>query len=301
MAEQRVYGVPADRYEADGAQSPGRPPPADEGFELPSERVESVTPPVVIFGAPRSGTTYVNAILNAHPGVHITHETRLFMWAHLTLNTLENDQVALTHREQFREYLKPELARLIRGFYRELDPSATVWGDKNPHYAAPRAEGVLELVEELFPGTKFIHVVRDGRDVVASLVRKRTQDGEPWVSFETAHQVWNGHVATGLKFATNSASGRVLEVRYEELIADDVEMARRMFDFIGIDCSAEVIEFCEGQREKRTPMQGPTRDLSHGVDQSDWETVVAEEGRRAESLNLLRENLVRCGYRVEPA
>jgi len=272
--------------------------PADQGFELSSERVESVASPVVIFGAPRSGTTYVNAILNAHPRVHITHETRLFMWAHLTLGTLENDHVALTHREEFKEYLKPQLAVLIRGFYKKLDPSAAVWGDKNPHYAAPRAEGVLETVADLFPEARFIHIVRDGRDVVASLVRKRTKDGVPWVSFETAHQVWNGHVNGGLKFAKDAASGSVLEVRYEELIADDVGMARRMCDFIGIDCHPQVIEFCEGQREERTPMQGPTRDLSHGVDQSDWETVVSEQGRRAESLELLRENLVRCGYRV---
>jgi Sulfotransferase family len=253
-------------------------------------------PPVVIFGAPRSGTTYVNGILNAHPGVHITHETRLFVWAHRTIESLDHQHVALTHREEFKEYLKPRLADLIRGFYEELAPGALVWGDKNPHYAAPGNAGVLDTVAELFPGARFIHVIRDGRDVVASLIRKRTPDGEPWVSFETAHQVWNSHITTGHAFAVEAAPGTVLEVRYEELIADDLEMARRMCEFVGIDLHPGIVEFCEAQRQQRTPMQGPTRDLSRGADRSEWESVVSEAGRRPESLALLRENLVRFGY-----
>jgi hypothetical protein len=258
----------------------------------------SVTPPVVIFGAPRSGTTYVNGILNAHPAVHITHETRLFVWAHLTLSTLNNEHVALTHREEFKEYLRPELAGLIRRFYTRLAPTASVWGDKNPHYAAPRAEGVLDTIVELFPGAKFIHVIRDGRDVVASLVRKRNPAGEPWVSFETAHDVWNSHVTTGHEFVSSAAPGSVIEIRYEELIANDVGLARTMCEFVGIDLHPEIAEFCERQREQRTPLSGPTRDLSRGAEQSDWETVMSELGRRAESLGLLRGNLVRFGYPV---
>jgi hypothetical protein len=254
------------------------------------------TPPVVIFGAPRSGTTYVNGILNAHPSVHITHETRLFVWAHRTLASLDNDHVALTHRERFKQYLRPELADLIRRFYAELAPEAVVWGDKNPHYAAPANAEVLDTVVELFPGARFIHVIRDGRDVVASLIRKRNADGEPWVSFETAHQVWNSHVTTGQAFASRAGPGTTFEVRYEDLIADDLGMARRMSDFVGIDLHPAIVEFCENQSRERTPMQGPTRDLSRGVEQSDWEEVVSEHGRKEDSLDLLRDNLVRFGY-----
>ena len=96
-------------------------------------------------------------------------------------------------------------------------------GDKNPHYAAPGNDGVLQTVADLFPNPRFIHVIRDGRDVVASLIRKRKPAGEPWVSFETAHQVWTRHITTGHAFATNAAAGTALEVRYEELIADDLD------------------------------------------------------------------------------
>jgi GT2 family glycosyltransferase len=259
---------------------------------------DEVIPPVVIFGAPRSGTTYVNGILNAHPRVHITNETRLFVWAHRALSSLEHPQIALTEREDFEEYLRPRLAALLRDYYRKRWPDAVVWGDKNPHYAAPAHEGVLEMVSDLFPGAKFIHVIRDGRDVVASLIRKRHPDGRPWVSFEDAHYAWNSHIITGHEFATRAAPGTVLEVRYEDLIANDLGMARKMCEFVGIDCHPRIVEFCERQSGERTPMSGPTRDLSHGVEHSDWEDVLSAQERRDESLGLLRENLLRFGYPV---
>jgi len=46
-------------------------------------------------------------------------------------------------------------------------------------------------------------------------------------------------------------------------------------------------------------MSGPTRDLSQGVDRSDWEAVLSADGRLSESLDLLRDNLVRFGYEAK--
>jgi GT2 family glycosyltransferase len=270
---------------------------ASVGSDEPDGR-QAITPPIVIFGAPRSGTTYVKEILNAHPSVHISNETRLFVWAHRALQSLDDSQVAFTDKEQFQEYLETQLPTLIRNFYREQWPNASAWGDKNPHYAAPLHDGVLQTVADLFPGARFIHVIRDGRDVVASLIRKRHPGGEPWVSFEDAHRAWNSHVTTGHAFATRAAGGTVMEVRYEELITDDLAMARKICEFLNIDVDPRIVEFCERQRRQRTPMSGPTRDLSQGADRSDWEVVVSENDRREESINLLRENLVRFGYQL---
>lgn len=269
--------------------------PASRDMRPPEQ---DLTPPVIIFGAPRSGTTYVMEILNAHPRVHITQETRLFVWLHRALASLAHPQVAMTQRAEFEEYLKGELPKLLRSFYRQQRPDASIWGDKNPHYAAPENAGVLDMITDLFPGARFIHVMRDGRDVVASLLRKRHSNGEPWVSFDDAHYAWNSHITTGRAFAESATPGTVLEVRYEELIADDLGMARRMCEFLGIDCHPRIVEFCEAQRRERTPVSGPTRDLSQGADRSDWEEIVSAEGRLSESLTQLRENLVNFGYGV---
>jgi hypothetical protein len=52
---------------------------------LDAVRAQPERDPIVVFGAPRSGTTYLEQILNAHPAVFISHETRVFAWLHHAL------------------------------------------------------------------------------------------------------------------------------------------------------------------------------------------------------------------------
>lgn len=252
--------------------------------------------PIIVMGAPRSGTTYVNAIISEHPDAFITHETRIFVWMHKTLSEgLSHPQRFLSHRDRFEGFLEDRLPGLVRAFYRELQPDAVHWGDKNPHYASPDHRGVLPMIRDLFPGSKFIHVCRDGRDVVASLIRKRFPDGRRWVDFDGAHELWNGHIVTAHEFGSEITEGRYLEVRYEELVSDDLEWARRIFDFLGIDLVPEVEAFCLQQREERTPLSGPTRQIASSASGSDWGELLDEDQRRR-SFEALRANLVRFGY-----
>lgn len=262
-----------------------------------SVRAATMRPdPIVIMGAPRSGTTYVNEIVNQHPDVFVTHETRIFVWMHRTLvDGLAHPQRFLSHRDRFEGHLAHHLPDLVRSFYRGLKPGATYWGDKNPHYASPDHAGVLPMIRDLFPGSKFVHVYRDGRDVVASLLRKRFPDGRRWVDFEGAHDLWNGHVVTGHEFGREIAADRFLEVRYEDLVSDDVAWARTIFDFLEIDLAPEVEAFCLGQRKERTPFSGPTRRITPSADGSDWSDLL-DEGQRRRSAEALRANLVRFGY-----
>src|SRR6266511_2029259 len=114
--------------------------------------------PIIVYGAPRSGTTYLNRILNNQPEVFISHEARLFVWAHQSLNILtQDDGLLLSDRDGFMSSLRTAYPQIIRDFYRRLDPQARYWGDKNPHYAAPENEGCLDTVVELFPESRFIH------------------------------------------------------------------------------------------------------------------------------------------------
>jgi hypothetical protein len=88
----------------------------------------------------------------------------------------------------------------MRDFYGDLAPDARYWGDKNPHYADPFNRGSLELVAELFPGSRFVHIIRDGRDVVSSLSQKRWREGKPWATFDHALRAWKQHVRLGRGF-----------------------------------------------------------------------------------------------------
>jgi hypothetical protein len=246
--------------------------------------------PIIVFGAPRSGTTYVNRILNEHPEIFITHETRLFAWVHQSLNILpQDDQVVLNHRDTFIEHLRSVYPNLIRDFYKTLQPHARYWGDKNPHYADQLNRGCLETIIALFPEARFIHVIRDGRDVVSSLIRKG------WVDFDSAHQTWMSHIEIGCAFGRNQPPNRYVELRYEDLIQDDVGGARRLFDFLRIEIHPNVVNFCQAQRDQRTPLSMPTRDLSRGAAISDWGTMLTHD-QQLRSLALLAGHLVQYGY-----
>jgi hypothetical protein len=218
---------------------------------------------------------------------------------HRSLHELtQDDEALLGERSSFVDHLSAGYPQLVRDFYKKLRPGARYWGDKNPHYASPNHEGCLETIDELFPGTRFIQIIRDGRDVVASLVRKRHPDGRPWIDFVGAHNVWTSHLDIGCGFGSRLPSDRYLEVRYEDLITDDEKWALRLFEFLGIPIRPEVLDFCRAQQEARTPFSEPTRDLSVGIGRSEWATVLTKRQQR-QSLELIGAHLVRYGYADE--
>jgi hypothetical protein len=251
--------------------------------------------PIVVFGAPRSGTTYLEQILNSHPAVFISHETRVFAWLHHALSLTQDHRLVANHREEFMAHLRAGLPQVMRDFYRDLAPDARYWGDKNPHYADPFNRGSLELVAELFPGSRFVHIIRDGRDVVSSLSQKRWSEGKPWATFDQALRAWKQHVRLGRAFGEALQPDRYFELRYEDLVTDDVGIAAELFRFLDIEPDPAVEAFCRSQQQQRTPFKEPMRDLEHGIAASDWPQVFTP-AEQARALELIGAPLVRFGY-----
>ena len=255
--------------------------------------------PILVFGAPRSGTTYLQNVLNANPTVFVSHESRVFAWLHQALNVLPQDpRYLITYRDDFVERFRSVLPDTIRKVYRDLAPEALYWGDKNPHYADPLNAGCLDLVAELFPRSRFIHIIRDGRDVACSLVRKQDSSGKPWVTFDVAHTTWMSHVDLGCEFGRTLVPERYFEIRYEDLIADDLALADELFRFLGIPLHPAVSAYCRSEQAERTPLSGPTRDFDAGIAASEWNQVFTLE-EQARSLDLLGAHLVRYQYETE--
>jgi hypothetical protein len=255
--------------------------------------------PIIIFGAPRSGTTYIQRLLDRHPDVCISHETRVFAWLHAAVKVLPtSDQFVVTEHDNFVAHLRTTLPDVIRNFYEQLGPNVRYWGDKNPHYADPANRGCLALIAELFPGTRFVNIIRDGRDVVASLLRRRHANGEAWADFEAAHRTWIEHLEIGRTFGARQPDDSYFEICYEDFVRDDVESARALFGFLGIDFHPSVEAFCAQQRHQRTPLSAPTRTQIGDPSTSDWSTVLTVE-EQARSLEQLGAYLVRLGYETE--
>lgn len=254
--------------------------------------------PILIFGAPRSGTTYLRQLLDAHPEVVMSNELRVFTWLHQALAVLpRSDLNLLNGSEDFVAVLRRGLPELLRDYYAGLSPTARWWGDKNPHYADDPA--VLRFAAELFPVARFVHIHRDPRAVVASLLRKRHGDGSTWINLEDAHQMVVGHVRHALAFEAELGWQRVRRVRYETLVGDDLGEARRLFDWLGIPMHEAVEIFCRQQGAGRTEFSGPTSDLaragSREASREAWLAVVPREHWR-DSLQFLAPVLLELGY-----
>lgn len=248
------------------------------------------TAPIIVYGAARSGTTYLVEIFNKHPQVYVSDETRIFAWVDDVFRRLTGDErTSYRMRDEFVDYLRRTLAAYVRDFYDELAPEARWWGDKNPHYAHPHNRGCLETTLELFPRARFIHIMRDGRDVVTSGLRG------VWTDFDSVHQMWTSHVEIGCEFGRALPARQYFEFRYEDLIDDDLAVARELFAFAGIDMHPAVERFCRNQQEQRTPFCTPSRDIREDVTRSDWADYLTPE-QKLESLQYLGDALVRFGY-----
>ena len=238
--------------------------------------------------------------MDLHPAIFVSHETRVFAWLHAVVNVLpESDQFVVTERERFVTHLRATLPELLRDFYEKLSPDTRYWGDKNPHYADPNNRGCLALIAELFPGTRFVNLVRDGRDVVASLVRRAHENGDPWVDFDAAHRTWITHVEIGTSFGSRQSPESYLEVRYE----DFVRRRRR-----GREGALRVPRpgASAGRRgvlrrattEAHAAQQPDARTAIGDLTSSDWSSVFSRE-EQIRSLELLGPHLVTLGYETE--
>ena len=230
---------------------------------------------ILIGGCGRSGTTVLNGLLSCHPEVQtIDIETSAFC------PTAYTDDVDLDAEFQ--------LDRLYRRLVRiEIRPSCTRWSEKTPKNVlfAQRA------LDYLGPGARFIHIVRDGRDVVTS--RHRRAPERYWVSPER----WIRDVEA---VRSLEAHPRVWTVRYEDLVHDLEGELRSLCGFLGLPFDERMLGYPETARVPRsegwTPRLRPISNSSVGRWREPEHTSVVEalmSDPRAVSL------LVHYGY-LEP-
>jgi hypothetical protein len=192
-------------------------------------------PPIFIVGCQRSGTTLLRLILDAHPNVSCGPETLFLVEFAERLTGVRHWQ----HLAQFgfpKEYWQERVAELfdaVQGDYARRRGKAR-WADKTPRYAVH-----LDQIDALFPTCQVVHVIRDGRDVVAS---HRHRWG--YLSALKAVKKWPWYVhaarAAGARLA---AQGRYHEVRYEELVSDPEAALRELLDFLGEPWDEAVLEY----------------------------------------------------------
>ena len=88
----------------------------------------------------------------------------------------------------------------------------------------------LPLIAEVYPDARFVHIVRDGRDASRSIV------AQPWGpdNVKDAAEEWRSSVAAG-RDAAPALGDRLLEVRYEDVLADPSTAIPRIYAHHGLE------------------------------------------------------------------
>jgi len=192
--------------------------------------------PIVVGGCGRSGTTLLRTILNAHRDIACSQESGVFTsLSKINFDNISNS-LALGRAEVVRIYRRSAcrvefIERLYRAYLERVGKLR--WAEKDPN-----AVKAIGRIFAGFPDGRFIHIIRDGRDVACSLrthPKYRVVDGarvpvRSWNPIEQCIQRWMTDVGAGLEWRGDP---RYMEVRYEELIARPGETMRAVLGFIG--------------------------------------------------------------------
>lgn len=110
-------------------------------------------------------------------------------------------------------------------------PEARLWGDKSPANTL-----YLPWIFRTFPYGKYLHLLRDGRDAIASMVARGR-------STEYATERWMISVQQALELDNRLNSDQFLRVCYEGLVSQPVETLKKISSFIGVRYKAEMLDF----------------------------------------------------------
>ncbi len=203
-------------------------------------------PPIFVVGVARSGTTWVEDIMTAHPEVAGIHESWLF--------TEKNGLGALfgftcwspKNTGLGRILKREELIACVRDFAIRIMEHAILPGHRFLVEKSPSHLYTMSLINKIFTGARFIHVLRDGRDVCVS-IRAASRSWEPeWRktfgrSIVSSARSWKDAVNRVRKYSAK-LSEHFLEIRYESIHADPFHAYRQLFDFCSIPYNDDILQ-----------------------------------------------------------
>jgi hypothetical protein len=258
----------------------------------------AVNPYFFVVGCPRSGTTLLRRMLDAHPGLAMmpreTHfipriyERRAGLTAEGEVTPAVVDELlADRHFARLgidREALEGLLGRAgptpFAGFVSRIFDmqgrarGRELVGDKTPGYVRH-----LPTLHALWPEARFVHLIRDGRDVCLSLLEwgkgpRLAGRFSSWAEdpVSTAALWWEWHVRLGREDGLSLGPERYRELRYESLVSTPERDCSAVCDFLGVPYDDAMLGLHRG-RERGAPgrgAKGAWRPVTAGL--RDWRT-----------------------------
>ena len=232
-----------------------------------SSYAESSVAPFFIVGSGRSGSTLLRLMLASHSRIAIPPET----WYLTDLveefpldRVLEENEISKAMSVMTNHYRWPDmgleaaemrcrvanlsgvrlrdLVEIVYRWHMEAEGKSR-WGDKTPPYIE-----IVPPLAAMFGDAKFIHLIRDGRDVAKSFQRQGWYG--PWMHGYTRE--WLRAVELDMKFSKTALNERILRVLYEDLALQPEATLRRICAFIDEGFEGQMLQW-RGKVENAIP------------------------------------------------
>ncbi|MBI4881245.1 MAG: sulfotransferase [Planctomycetes bacterium] len=253
-------------------------------------------PGFFLVGTGRCGSSLLRRLVGRHPEVHVPQETHWIPILHDFFGTREitlDEFIGAVRgvylakgKTTYNRILKqnghthgtywPEFAARAQGLPRKSVVTLTtaflediaakngrsLWGDKTPDYGQ-----CMGLLERLWPGARFAHILRDGRDVALSMsgvrsfrflaawgacywpaiawrmayaAKEREAQGE--IPLDEFFDLWRRRLLRIRDEAARLAPGKYLEISYEDLLADPRAVLARVHEHLRLPGGRDWIE-----------------------------------------------------------
>jgi hypothetical protein len=259
--------------------------------------------PIVIGGCARSGTTLLRVMLDSHPRIACGPESKTFthplprercQWLAQRFG-LPPERVEALHDESGSQ------AEFIERLFTEYAGAQGKprWAEKTPANIFR-----LDYLFEHFPRARFLHVIRDGRDVACSLrthPRHKLVGGElvpanTWRPIDQCARRWVDAIEAGLPYRGRPG---YTEVRYEELVTQPEPTLRRVLDWLGETWDDAVLRHSEvetGSRDtSKFPQNPEAAGALYGSAVGRWQRDLSSEDA-ATVEEIAGRHLVELGY-----
>ena len=272
--------------------------------------------PFFIIGSGRSGNTLLRSILSGNSDISIPPESYRLPFAikkfHIFNNRNWEDVVSqvLKEFEDCKEFYTWEInikdvqkrleniedsKRTLSNIFDELfctyaekhSPKSKIWGDKTPMNTL-----YLDWIGPVFSNSKFIHIIRDGRDVASSYLKMERYDN----ILEAANR-WINSIDLAQSFGSK-IKDNYMEIRYEDLVTSPKDVIKNTCDFLDINYDSKMLDHTKQVEKLGDTDKSHHSNLSKPISSESigkWKHNLSESDQES-ITKLLHKHLHRLGY-----
>jgi len=224
--------------------------------------------PVFVLGMPRSGTSLLEQVLASHPAVFGAGELKLVSQV---LQGIRVGRVRLDLQVKgfWEEGANVPIAERGKRYVEEIENLAPP-GTQRIVDKMPGNFTYVGLIHMMLPDARIIHARRHPVETCLSCYRLLFTEGHDW-SYDLRElgryyrRYWDI-----MKHWRQTLPGRMLEVRYEDMVNDFETQARRIIDYLGLEWNEACLSFHETERAVRTASASQVRKPIYTTSTNRW-------------------------------